>query len=194
MEMKRCLAMAACCAMLALPLSMRAQDKPKMAVEGTAIAPGDSLVAAMGIVEEEVIGAADAMPADKYNFVPSVPGGDFKDVRSFGSQVKHVAQSNYEFFKGFGVPGEIDPKTLESLQSKDDIMKALRDSYKYVNAALASITPQNAFLALKAPEAYKITRVSMAGFGMEHSMDHYGQMVVYLRMNGIIPPASRKSM
>jgi hypothetical protein len=192
MNLKRCLAMAACCAMLTLSGSLRAQDKPKMAVEGTPIAPGDSLTAAMGIVEDEFVAAADAMPADKYNFVPLVPGGDFKGVRSFGSQVKHVAQSNYEFFKGWGIPGEIDPKTLESLQSKDDIMKALRDSYKFVNAAIASITPQNAFVALKGPEAYKITRVSMTGFAMEHSMDHYGQMVVYLRMNGIIPPASRK--
>ena len=71
-------------------------------------------------------------------------------------------------------------------------MKALRDSFKFANAAIDSITPQNAFTALKGPEAYKATRASMAALAMAHSMDHYGQLVVYLRMNGIIPPASRK--
>ena len=123
MNVKHCLLMVACCAMLTPPVSMLAQDKPgKMAVEGTPIAPGDSLNALLGVLEQEVVGAADAMPAEKYDFVPSVPGGDFQGVRSFGSQVKHLAQANYEFFKGWGVPGEIDPKALESLKSKDEII------------------------------------------------------------------------
>jgi uncharacterized damage-inducible protein DinB len=192
MNVKRYLAMAACCAMLTLPMSMLAQDKtPKMATEGTPIPPSVSLKAAMSIMQGQVVSAADAMPADKYDFVPSVPGGDFKDVRSFGSQVKHLAQSNYEFFHGWGIAGEIDPKTLESLKSKDELMKALRDSYTFANAAIDSITTQSAFLALKGPDAYKSTRVSMVAFAMAHSMDHYGQMVEYLRMNGIVPPASR---
>jgi uncharacterized damage-inducible protein DinB len=193
MNVKHCLVMVACCAMLTPPVSMLAQDKPvKMAVEGTPIAPGDSLNALMGVLEQEVVGAADAMPAEKYDFVPSVPGGDFQGVRSFGSQVKHLAQANYEFFKGWGVPGEIDPKTLESLKSKDEIMKALRDSFKFAHASIDSITTQNAFTALKQPEAFKVTRASMAALALAHSMDHYGQMVEYLRMNGIVPPASRK--
>jgi uncharacterized damage-inducible protein DinB len=178
--------------MLTLPLSARAQDKkPKMAVAGVPVAPAESLNALMNLMEQQVVGAADAMPADKFDFAPSLPGGDFKGVRSFGSQVKHLAQSNYEFFQGWGIAGEVDPKTLESLKTKDDIMKALRDSYKFAHAAVDSITPQNAFLSVKAPEAFKATRASMAAFAMAHSMDHYGQMVEYLRMNGIIPPASR---
>lgn len=192
MMMKRCFAAAACCAMLALPLSGFAQDqKPKMAVEGVAIAPSDSLNAIMSLLEREVVSAADAMPADKYDFVPPVSAGEFKDVRSFGSQIKHLAQANYEFFQGWGIAGEVDPKTLEALKTKDELMKALRDSYKFAHAAVNSITPQNAFLSVKAPENFKATRTSMATFAMAHSMDHYGQLVVYLRMNGIVPPASR---
>jgi uncharacterized damage-inducible protein DinB len=192
MTMKRCLAMVACCAMLTLPVSVLAQgQKPKMAAEGVPVAPADSLNALLHLMESQVVGAADAMPADKYDFVPSVTGGEFKDVRSFGSQVRHLAQANYEFFRGWGIPGEVDPKTLESLKTKDELMKALRDSYKFAHAAVDSITPQNAFLSVKAPEAFKATRTSMAAFAMAHSMDHYGQMVEYLRMNGIIPPASR---
>jgi hypothetical protein len=192
MNLKRCLAMAACCAMLTLPMSMLAQDKtPKMATEGTPIPPSVSLKALASLLQGEVVSAADAMPADKYGFVPSVPGGEFKDVRSFGSQVKHLAQANYEFFQGWGIAGEVDPKTLESLKTKDEIMKALRDSYVFANAAIDSITTQNAFLSVKAPENFKATRASMAAFAMAHSMDHYGQLVEYLRMNGIVPPASR---
>ncbi|GGH16444.1 hypothetical protein GCM10011586_38290 [Silvibacterium dinghuense] len=184
---------AACCAMLLLPMTGKAQEKsqPKMAVEGTPLAPSASLNAVLSIMEKQVMGAAEAMPADKYDFAPAVPGGDFKGVRTFGEQVKHLAQANYEFFHGWGVAGEIDPKTLEGLKTKDELVKALKDSYVYAHAAINSITPQNAFLALKGPEAFQSTRVSMAAFAAAHSMDHYGQMVEYLRMNAIIPPASR---
>ena len=114
-------------------------------------------------------------------------------MSSFSSQVKHLAASNYEFFEGWGIPGAVDPKTIAALKTKDDIMNALRTSYKYAHAALDSITVQNAFLALPGPEEYKSTRASNAAFCMAHSMDHYGQLVEYLRSNGIIPPASRKS-
>ncbi len=141
--------------------------------------------------QPEIISAADAMPADKYDFMPSGPG-EFKGVRSFGAQVKHLAEANYEFFDGWGVPGAVDPKTIEALKTKEEIMKALRESFAYADAAIATLTPQNAFTALKGPEAYKSTRASTAAFCIAHAMDHYGQMVEYLRMNGIIPPASQK--
>lgn len=178
--------------MLMLPGSMRAQDKaPKMAVEGTPIAPGESMNAVLSLMEQQVVGAAEAMPADKYDFTPTGPG-EFKGVRSFGSQVKHLAESNYEFFHGWGISGAVDSKTIEALKSKDEIVKALKDSYQYAHTAISSITPQNAFIALKGPEEYKGTRVSFAAFCVAHSMDHYGQLVEYLRMNGIVPPASRK--
>jgi uncharacterized damage-inducible protein DinB len=194
MSMKRWMAVVVCCAALLTPLGAWAQaekEKPKMAVEGTPIAPSDSLNTMMGQFSSEFIDAADAMPADKYDFAPSSPG-DFKGVRTFGEQVKHVAQANYFFFKGWGIAGEIDPKTLDSLKTKDELMKALRDSFKFASDAISSITTQNAFTALKGPEKYKATRASMAALAMAHSMDHYGQLVEYLRMNGIIPPASRK--
>jgi len=191
---KRCWMTAACCALLWLPVTGVAQETktpPKMAVEGTPVTPAATLNAALSVFESEVVGAAEAMPADKYDFAPSVPGGDFKGVRTFGDQVKHLAQSSSEFFHGFGVPGGVDPKSLDNLKTKDELVKALKDSFAYAHAAISSITPENAFLALKGPENFKSTRVSMAAFYMGHSMDHYGQMVEYLRMNGIIPPASR---
>jgi uncharacterized damage-inducible protein DinB len=120
--------------------------------------------------------------------------GEFKGVRNFGSQVKHLAEANYEFFQGWTVPDAtaVDPKTIEALKTKDEIVKALKDSYAYAHAAIATITPDNAFLAIRGFPKATSTRVSMASFCIAHSMDHYGQMVEYLRMNGIIPPASRQ--
>ncbi|HZD50642.1 MAG TPA: DinB family protein [Silvibacterium sp.] len=194
MKLKRCIAMVACCAALSMPLAAWPQaekPKPKMATPNVPVAPAVSLNALLGLLEKEVVSAADAMPAEKYDFAPSGPG-EFTGVRSFSSQVKHLAEANYEFFDGWGVPGAVDSKTIEALKSKDDIMKALRDSYKYAHTAVDSITTENAFLSLPAPESYKATRASMAAFCMAHSMDHYGQLVEYLRMNGIVPPASRK--
>uniref|UniRef100_A0A372IUK5 DinB family protein n=2 Tax=Paracidobacterium acidisoli TaxID=2303751 RepID=A0A372IUK5_9BACT len=192
MNLRRLLPAVPCLALallLAVPAALSAQASS--AGESKTIAPGDSLNALLGMLEHEVVGAADAMPADKYDFVPPATPGDFKGVRSFGSQVKHLAESNYEFFQGWGIPGAADPKTIEALKSKEDIMRALRDSYAYAHAAVSSITPENAFQAMPGPPKGKATRVSLATFCLAHSMDHYGQLVEYLRMNSIIPPASR---
>jgi uncharacterized damage-inducible protein DinB len=156
------------------------------------IAPADSLNALLALMQSQVVGAADAMPADKYDFAPPATYGNYAGVRTFGQQVKHLAEANYEFFHGWGIPGAVDPKTIEALKTKDDIMKALKDSYAYAQAAIATITPENAFMSLPGPAQYKLTHVSFAAFCLAHSMDHYGQMVEYLRMNGIVPPASRQ--
>ena len=138
---------------------------------------------------EEVVGAAEAMPADKYNFVPT--SGEFTGVRTFGQQVTHIAAAQYFFFSGFGVKPAIDPKTISKLTSKDDIVKALKDSYAFAEQAMKTITPENAFEKIGKVDGTD-TRASIAALGLAHTNDHYGQMVVYLRMNGIIPPASRK--
>jgi hypothetical protein len=201
MNLKRYLTIGICSAALMLPLSGMAQAAGASAAAsaGAAVSPGESLNVILTLMEKQIVSAADAMPADKFDFVPPatgiVPtgGGDFKGVSSFSAQVKHLASENYAFFKGWGIPGEVDPKTITALKSKDEIMKALRDSYTFAHAAVASITPENAFTSLGGPPERKATRVSTATFCMAHSMDHYGQLVEYLRMNGIIPPASRKS-
>jgi len=159
----------------------------------TPTAPADSLNAVLTIMESQVVGAAEAMPADKYDFAPSTTIGLYTGVRTFAQQVKHLAETNYEFFHGWGVPGAVDRNTIEALKTKDDIVAALKASYVYAHAAISTITPDNAFLSLPGPPQWKPTRVSMAAFCAAHSMDHYGQMVEYLRMNGIVPPASRQS-
>jgi hypothetical protein len=199
-QLSRYFAVPAVCAALALPFAVFAQSGGAQSPHVTpvqpaasSISPSDSFSAILQQQSQEVIGAAEAMPADKYDFAPNCPGGDFKTVRTFAAQVRHLAQANYHLFHGWGVPGEIDPKTLDSLNTKDQLVKALRDSFAFEQAAINSITPENAFSPVAGPPPeFKATRVSMVAYDMQHTMDHYGQMVEYLRMNGIIPPASRK--
>src|ERR1700759_3181487 len=110
-----CVAMLCC---LMAPATMtHAQAAATQAV------PGATYNHLMTIMEKQIVGAADAMPADKYNFAPTQ--GEFKGVRTFVSQVKHLAETNYEFFEGWNVPGAVKEADIEKLTSKDDIMKAL---------------------------------------------------------------------
>lgn len=196
MHLRRWLGLGLCIA-LAGPAVMLGQggmgmSAPAASGSATMIPPAESLNALLGMMEHEVVGAAEAMPADKYDFAPPTTMGLYAGVRSFSSQVKHLAEANYEFFGGWGGPGEVDRKSIEALKTKDEIVDALKKSYAYAHSAVNTITPENAFLALPGPPQRKSTRVSMTAFGMAHSMDHYGQLVEYLRMNGIVPPASRR--
>jgi DinB superfamily len=146
-------------------------------------------------VEKEFVGAAEAMPEDKYNFSPErlkIPGSDYKGVRTFAGQVKHVAISNY--FIWAPIIGEPVPENLkgdnggENVKSKADIIKLLKESFALGHKAAATLTTEN---MLQTAEHSKSTRLRLAMFGVGHVYDHYGQLVEYLRMNGIVPPASR---
>jgi uncharacterized damage-inducible protein DinB len=139
--------------------------------------------------EEEIVAVAEAMPADKYNFAPT--NGEFKTVRTFGQQLTHIAEAQYYFFGGFGTKPTIDPKSLDKLTSKDDIVKAVKDSFAFAHQATLTMTPENAFEEIQERDGTN-TRASITAFSIGHTENHYGQMIEYLRMNGIIPPASRK--
>ena len=138
---------------------------------------------------EKIVAVAEAMPADKYNFAPTT--GEFKTVNTFGQQLTHTAEAQYYFFGGFGTKPTIDPKSLAKLTSKDDIVKALKDAFAFAQQATETITPENAFEKIEERDGTN-TRASIIAFSIGHTENHYGQMVEYLRMNGIIPPASRK--
>src|ERR1700692_1424550 len=146
-------------------------------------------------IEKQIVDAAEAMPEDKFNFSPeslNIPGSDFKGVRTFAVQVKHVAASNYFIWSpltGDKVPGSIkDGNGPADVKTKADILKFLKDSFELGHKAAATLTPQN---MLQPPEHRKTFRLPLATFGVAHAFDHYGQMVEYLRINGIVPPASR---
>jgi hypothetical protein len=146
-------------------------------------------------IEKLVVDAAEAMPEDKFNFSPeslNIPGGDYKGVRTFAVQVKHAASSNYFIWSpltGDKLPeGLKDGNGPESLKTKAEIIRFLKDSFALGHKAAATLTTEN---MLQAPEHSKSSRLHLATFGVAHAYDHYGQMVEYLRMNGIVPPASR---
>jgi len=145
-------------------------------------------------VEGEFVPAAEAMPEDKYSFAPT--NGEFKGVRNFAQQVKHVAAANYMI--GAAILVEKAPVELggengpDSLTSKADIVKFLKDSFAYLHKAVGSINEKNLVEPVKSPfGSGNTTRLGLATMVVGHCFDHYGQMVEYLRTNGIIPPASR---
>jgi len=143
-------------------------------------------------MEEEVVPAAEAMPADKYSFAPTE--GEFKNVRTFGQQVKHIAAVNYVF--GAGILGEKPPidvndeKGPDSVKSKEESVKFLKDSFAYLHKALDSVNAGNLTTSIQWGKR-PTTRLQIVLMAAGHPWDHYGQMVEYLRMNGIVPPASR---
>jgi len=146
-------------------------------------------------VEKQIVEAAEAMPEDKFNFSPeslNIPGGEYQGVRTFAVQVKHVASSNYFIWSpltGDKVPESIkDGNGPPDLKSKADIIKFLKDSFALGHKAATTLTAEN---MLQTAGNGKSTRLHLAEFGVAHAYDHYGQMVEYLRMNGIVPPASR---
>ena len=184
MKMLHCLSKLALCCSLCYPAATLAQMSSSAP---TATTPAQVYGRLMTNTQKEITSAAEAMPADKYNFAPTQ--GEFTGVRTFGQQVKHLAEANYGFFDGWNVGTPIADADIEKLTSRDDILKALSDSYVYAHRAIDSITAANAFEQM----GKNGTRTGLAAFCIAHSMDHYGQMVVYLRLNGIVPPASRKS-
>ncbi len=149
----------------------------------------------IGAIEKQILDAAEAMPESKFNFSPEslhIQGSDYKGVRTFALQVKHIAASNYALWSP--LTGDRFPKDFiggdgpRSVKTKSDILKFLKDSFALGHKAAATLTSEN---MLQTTGSGKSTRLSAATFGVAHAFNHYGQMVEYLRMNGIVPPASR---
>ena len=170
---------------------------PAVAARGTKEDPAKAMDGLFSMMEFQVVGAAKAMPADKYSFAPAqgiFAAGQttqFDTVRTFVAQVTHLAQANYFFFGWSGIKPDRDLKAIGSITTKDEAVAALEASFVYAHKAIATITTENAFVAIKPVDGFS-TRATIAAFAAAHGNDHYGQMVEYLRMNGIVPPASAK--
>jgi hypothetical protein len=148
--------------------------------------------------EKRVLDVAESMPAKKYDFAPST--GEFKGVRTFAEQLKHLAADN--FLLGAGILGEKPPHDVgkdergaTSVRTKVEIIAYVRDSFAYMHRAARAI--DNAKTPIPTPSISPwpegtATRLGVAIEDCVHTWDHYGQLVVYLRMNGIVPPASRR--
>lgn len=146
------------------------------------------------MIERSFVDLADAMPAEKYGFKPT--SGEFTDVRSFGEQVKHVACSNFGFFNEIEKkepPSECAVGGPSPAKTKTELMTYLRESFTYARSVLRTMTPANALDPAGGRYGGNSTRLGITTLAVWHASDHYGQLVVYLRMNGIVPPASRRS-
>ena len=148
------------------------------------------------LTERVIVSAAEAMPADKYGFAPT--DGEFKGVRTFGQMLKHLSATNY--ILAAAALGEEPPADAgdelgpEAMRTKAEILNYLKNSFVYLDKAIEAIGQKNTpvrsspISPLKSTEA---TRMALVVESLVHAFDHYGQMVEYLRMNGVVPPASR---
>jgi uncharacterized damage-inducible protein DinB len=179
------------CCLLAITAIASAQENKMKDERRTSTEILDHTVANL---EHEFVPAAEAMPEDKFGFAPTT--GEFKGVRNFGQQIKHVAAVNYELAAAIleqKPPADIgDESGPTSMTSKSDILKYLNDSFAYVHKAIQTINDKNLEETVRSPFGEgRVSRLGLATSVAAHGFDHYGQMVVYLRMNGIVPPASR---
>lgn len=188
--MKQLLSVGMCCLLLLTVAASAQAAKPKDEHRSMA----EVLNGSASTMEHEFVSAAEAMPEDKYGFAPT--SGEFKGVRTFAQQVKHVAAVNY--ILGAAILQEKPPVETggesgpESITAKADIVKYLKASFEYAHKAIGTINEKNFLETVKSPFGEgSMTRLGMAGIVTSHGFDHYGQMVVYLRSNGIVPPASR---
>jgi len=195
MTMKRIAAVVvlAMCSVMAVQAQMGGMGGAPAAAAGSAVDPAKTFDAAVSGIERNWMGIAQAMPADKYNFAPSsaifVAGQkvQYDNVRSFAQIITHTIQANYNAFANIGgIKPDVDTAAIGKLTSKDDIVKALADTFAFAHKAVANVTAANAFLSVRGTQ----TPVSMLAGAVGHANDEYGQAVEYLRMNGLVPPAS----
>jgi len=145
--------------------------------------------------EKQMLALIEAMPAVKYSFTPTV--GEFNHVRTFGEQAKHLAAFNFiaaSAMMGEKPPGDAgDEMGPDTVRTRDQIIAYVRASYAALHRASATIDDGNVLIAStpQSPLVDNATRLGLAEEALIHSMDHYGQMVEYLRMNNVIPPGSR---
>lgn len=163
--------------------------------------PGKAVARQFGYQEYEVRSAAEAMPEEKWSYRPAP--GMFKnekpsfgpsEVRTFAEQVKHVACANFGFaaeLNGTKPPEACDKGGPSPAHTRAELLVYLRDSFTALKTSLAAITAKNMYDPIEGPYAGPNTRLGLAEVCIWHAADHYGQMVLYLRLNGIVPPGSR---
>lgn len=185
--MKRRVAMLVMLFLLPASSSLPAQQPP-----AAQKSVSESLNYMWTMVEKNFTSLADAMPEDKWNFKPD--GGEFKGVRTFAEQVKHVACANEAWGKKLRgekpLPAHCETGGPNPAKSKAEIMSYLRQSFQLLDEGIAATNAGNLLQAVSGPYAGG-NRLEVVNSALWHTTDHYGQLVMYLRMNGIVPPASR---
>ncbi len=177
------------CFALMMSAAVFAADQPQAT-------PANVLDSSIRAAERDIVALVEAMPADKFNFAPT--SGEFRDVRTFGQQARHVAYVIY--MVSSAIVGEKSPSTTDKaengpdLKTKNEIVKYLKDAFAYGHKAVQTLTADNLMSMANNPFAQsgKMSKLALANIAAWHSFDHYGQMVVYARMNHVVPPASNR--
>jgi len=184
----------------AVSLSAQASGSAAQAKPSTPPTFSSAIDAEITNLEKQFVDAAEAMPEDKFNSSPeglNLQGSEFKGVRTFAMQVKHVAADNFAIWApltGKPEPAGINaPNGPSDMKTRAEILKFLKDSFAYSHTAVAGLTSENALEQVEF-RGSKVTRLSLVILALTHATDHYGQMVEYLRFSGIVPPASRMNM
>ena len=144
----------------------------------------------LSMAESDIVPLAEAMPAEKYNFAPT--SGNFKGVRTFAAQVNHITNANFYMFGSAASMKPTNMPNVKTLKTKDEMVQALKDSFAFAHRAIDTLNDKNVVEKIKPVDGID-TRVGVMLFAIIHMNDHYGQMVEYVRMNGIVPPASQPS-
>jgi uncharacterized damage-inducible protein DinB len=144
--------------------------------------------------EKQLTGIANEMPADKYNFAPT--NGEFRGVRTFAKQVKHAAAVQYLVAASIlqePITADMsDERGPDSVKTKAEILNYLKESFVSLKRAASTIDDKNAFSPIKGVFGSRPdTRLGLIVGAVSHSSNHYGQIVEYLGMNGLIPPDSQ---
>jgi uncharacterized damage-inducible protein DinB len=183
------------------PQAAAPQHQPTAAELSRDETPGKAFLRQLEEQEYEVRSAAEAMPAEKWSYRPAQ--GLFKsekpafgpaEVRTFGEQVKHIACANFAFaaeLDGVKPPEACDKGGPSPAKTRAELLAYLRDSFVALKKSLSSITAKNMYDPIEGPYAGPNTRLGLAAVCVWHAADHYGQMIIYLRLNGIVPPSSR---
>jgi uncharacterized damage-inducible protein DinB len=132
-----------------------------------------------------VLKSAQEMPEANYSFKP------VDTVRSFGQVVAHVADSQYEFCAPVVGDGKQSPGIEKNKTSKADIIQALQDAFAYCDQAYNGLTDAHA-ADLVVFFGHKSPKLTILDFNTVHNMEHYGNMITYLRIKGLVPPSSQK--
>jgi hypothetical protein len=147
-------------------------------------------------VEQEIVPLVKEMPEAAFGFAPKQ--GAFSNARTFAQQTKHVAAVLYMVAAAaLGEKPPIDLGTGEngpdSVKTKEQVVKFLTDAFAYAHKAMNALNTKNQVEMIKPPfqGAPDMARGAIANIAITHTFDHYGQMVVYARMNNLVPPASR---
>jgi hypothetical protein len=163
--------------------------------------PAKAIMRTFSFQEYDVRSAAEAMPEDKWDFRPIT--GAFKnekpeygpaEVRTFREQVKHVACANFAFsaeLDGTRPPDACDKGGPSPANTRKELLTYLRDSFATLDKSINAIRVKNMFDPIEGPYGGPNSRLGLAEIAVWHAADHYGQMVLYLRLNGIVPPSSR---